>query len=205
MGQFAVIKSDSVRTQIFTASGTFKAPAGITKVYISMIGGGGSGNCGYNSGATTSRSGAGGSSGAYCIKLPFTVIAGNNYTVTVGAGGICAGVGDPNGEDGADSVFDSLTVKGGKHGGADNNVDTYVASNPSPQAVEVIGGAGRKAENGSGATTTPPASAHGSGSVFGNGGEPANTPTIGYGGGGGGGAYSTAGAVGANGVVIVEW
>lgn len=87
--------------EIFTASGTFSVPAGITKAYISMCGGGGGG-------AASSQKGGGGG-GASVVNYPFTVTPSASITVTIGAGGSVDA-------DGGSSSFDTLTVLGGKKG-----------------------------------------------------------------------------------------
>jgi hypothetical protein len=68
--------------QLFTSSGTFVAPAGVTSVSVVCVGGG---SGGYNdSGFGTSRGGYGGS---LAWKNNITVVPGQSYSVTVGAGG----------------------------------------------------------------------------------------------------------------------
>lgn len=60
-----------LRVQEFLSSGTFTVPAGVTAVWVTMCGGGGSGGAQYGS------SGAGGGgAGAYCIQRPVSVTPG---------------------------------------------------------------------------------------------------------------------------------
>lgn len=92
------------RSSMFTSSGTFTAPVGITKVYLTMIAGGSSAKGGSN--------GGGGAGGGYIVNYPYTVVAGNNYTVTVGAGGTAVS-GTNNGIAGGTTTFDSVSVSGG--------------------------------------------------------------------------------------------
>lgn len=87
-------------SRIFTASGSWTAPAGITSVDVAVWGGGG--GSGYYSG------GAGGG-GAYSRKNAISVTPGNSYTVTVGAGG--------NEAVGGDSWFSATNVVLAKGGG----------------------------------------------------------------------------------------
>ncbi len=87
-------------SSIFTASGSWTAPAGITSVDVAVWGGGG--GSGYYSG------GAGGG-GAYSRKNSISVTPGNSYTVTVGAGG--------NEAVGGDSWFSATNVVLAKGGG----------------------------------------------------------------------------------------
>lgn len=87
-------------SSIFTASGSWTAPAGITSVDVAVWGAGG--GSGYYSG------GAGGG-GAYSRKNAISVTPGNSYTVTVGAGG--------NETVGGDSWFSATNVVLAKGGG----------------------------------------------------------------------------------------
>lgn len=69
-------------TETITASGTWTAPTGVTSVTVEAWGAGGGGG-GQNQG---SDGGGGGGGGAYSSAV-VTVVPGNNYTVTIGAGG----------------------------------------------------------------------------------------------------------------------
>ena len=76
----------SGQVQLFTSTGadTFDAPAGITKLYITMCGGGGAGSGDTN----CSGDGGGGGAGAACvIKYIYSVTPESTYDLTVGAGG----------------------------------------------------------------------------------------------------------------------
>jgi hypothetical protein len=75
------------RMMVFTNSGTFVVPAGITRIMVEAWGGGG-GGAGWDNG------GAGGYG-----KQVFEVTPGDSYNVVVGAGG-SAGSGAPHGSDG---------------------------------------------------------------------------------------------------------
>ena len=72
-----------IQTQILTVgSGTWTAPAGVTKVFVAVVGGGGGGVQGYSGGSACYAGGSGGSAiGEY------TVVPGTGYSYTVGAGG----------------------------------------------------------------------------------------------------------------------
>lgn len=61
---------------IFTQSGIWVVPAGVTKITIQGWGGGGGGAVG-----------GGGGSGVYLLMSNFTVAPGNQLTITIGAGG----------------------------------------------------------------------------------------------------------------------
>lgn len=196
--------------QRFTSSGTFTAPTGITKVYISMCGGGGGG---------ANNKGGGGGGGAYIIGFPFTVVPGNNYTVTIGAGGAGgADVGNTDGTIGGTTSFDSISVLGGSGGtanagnGGAGGVGSINASasvstfGQTAGSYKFTGGNGAKGQatdsGGAGGGTPFGLGAAGIDSAAGNAG-PANT------GGGGGGAGNTTGArpggTGGSGFVIVAY
>jgi len=108
---------------VFTASGTFTPAAGVTKVWVEIIGGGGSG-------ANGSQGGGGGSAGG-TINQQFTVTPTVGVTVTIGAGGASKTSQGP-GNNGTGSLFDTVTAEGGS-GGAYNNSQTI-------QNAESMGG-----------------------------------------------------------------
>jgi hypothetical protein len=96
-----ITTSGNYRIHTFTSTGTLtvsSAPVGSTVEYLVVAGGGG-GNFG-GGGAGGMRTGT---------TLPITAGA---YTVTVGAGGAY----DTNG---SDSIFSTITSRGGGHGGGD--------------------------------------------------------------------------------------
>jgi hypothetical protein len=75
----------SQTTTTFTTSGTWTCPAGVTSVQIEAWGAGGGG-----AGASSSSnlySGGGGAGGNYAKQTTITVVPGQTYTVTIGAGG----------------------------------------------------------------------------------------------------------------------
>jgi len=197
--------------QIFTSSGIFTAPAGVTKVYISGCGAGGGGGEGSAAGAATG-SGGGGASGKCVVNYPYTVVPTTAYTVTLNAGGNGGAsdggdTGNP-GVVGGTSVFDALTLAGGLFGtgggavsvqGIGGGINTNVLGMSSPGANGVSntvggnGGGGLFGVGGVGATN----SAGTAGAVYGGGG--------GGGSGSGGGANGYAGGAGAKGIIIVEY
>lgn len=97
--------------EVFTSSGTYTVPAGITKLYLTGCGGGGGGG-----GTLSTGLGGGGGGGATCcIKTAVTVVPGKTYTVTIGAGG--SGVSGNSGTSGGATSFGSLlTLAGGGYG-----------------------------------------------------------------------------------------
>ena len=99
--------------QVFTASGSFTIPAGITKIMVEVRGGGGGGA----KGNSAAQFGQGGSGGGYG-KNVFTVVPGTVYTVTVGAGGIGSSGGSCSlGGVGGTSSFGALISATGGGGG----------------------------------------------------------------------------------------
>ena len=168
--------------QSFTTSGTFSVPSGITSVNVLVVAGGGGGG---------QRHSGGGGAGGLIFRPGFPVTPGGTVSVTVGCGGL-GGIygGSPTQPDyaalvGQDSVFGTLTAKGG--GGF--------------STASGAGGSGAGgALGGTGGTATQPTQPGDSGAYgFGNNGgtgldSPAGQCGIGTGGGGGG-----AGAVGTTG------
>ena len=174
------------RVSVYYSNATFNAPTGINVTYLTMVGGGG-GGCGGNGGSN--YAGGGGGGGAFVLNRPYAVVAGNNYTVTVGAGG--AGVSDGNAAGaGGTTSFDSLSVAGGN--AADSGGNCGVTRN---------GGAGGGSSVGNGFDSTAAITTAGTpagGGVFrgGNGGAGA---AVGNTGGGSGGTMFGAGKTGATG------
>jgi len=165
--------------QVFNASGTFAVPTGVTSVDALVVGGGGQGK----------HFGGGGGAGGLVFMPGYPVTPGGTITVTIGEGGLgelawpSAG---PSGNNGQDSVFGTLTAKGGGFGGG------Y------PGQTGGQGGSGGGApvdgpnKFGQGIQATQPDDSGAYG--FGNNGGNSPGPNSSNGGGGGG-----AGAVGANG------
>ena len=177
--------------QLFTSSDTFTAPSGVTKVYVTMVGGGGGGGGG---GTLTDAGGGGGGAGEYIIREIFTVVGGNNYSVSVGAAGVGGAGGNPggvNGTAGGDSAWDTggvnFVVTGGS-GGVKGISGTGGTGGSSPSANSI---------NASGQT--------GGGQSSYAGGNSANGVGSGTGTGGGGGGGVSAGANGMLGFVLVEY
>lgn len=184
--------------QVFTSSGTWMQPLGVTSVYISMTGGGGGGSGGSQQSASNYFgwwTGPGGGSGG---DILFTNVAvTGNVTVTVGAGGAGGTYSNsggilPAGGNGGSSSFGSVTATGGGGGegagspGGSTGSDGCYFTSDSIVELRCSGGNGGSSYFGIGGAG---GAGHG-----GSGG--------GYGSGGGGGYY---GGAGAGGIVIVEW
>ena len=190
--------------QIFTSSGTFTAPTGVTKVLLSGVGAGGGGG-----GVSGASRGGGGAGGQQVFNFPYTVVAGNSYTVTINAGGSAGAGGGGDGGVGGSTVFDALTIAGGNFGQGSTAGSAGGAAS-SPTATSATGGV-QSVSGGGGFTGSGSTGGGGGGSGFGAGGVggagvngTAAGANTGAGGGGGGGNGSTGGA-GGTGILIVQW
>lgn len=149
-------------------------PSGVSSVDCLVIAGGGTGGKGR---------GGGGGAGGYLTATGLSVVSGNSYTITVGAGGASGAT--AQGNSGSSSVFSSLTAIGGGGGG-------YVpGSNGSAGSSGGSGGGGGAGGGGSGGSGG--AGTGGQGNTGGSG-----SSNNGGGGGGGSGA-SGSNASGSNG------
>ena len=158
-------------SQAFTSSGTFSVPTGVTSVDVLVVAGGGAGG---------REAGGGGGAGGLVFRPGFTVTPGGTVTVTVGNGGGGIGNGSPPSQSpGADSVFGTLTAKGGGGGvdGGGNGQDGGSGA----------GGHGNGAASG-GSATQPTQSGESGNYGFGNAGGSHVTPGTDAPGGGGGGS-----------------
>jgi hypothetical protein len=135
--------SGKLKSQEFLSSGTFTVPAGITTVWVTMCGGGGSGG-----GWGASNGAAGGGAGAYCIQRPVSVTPGASVTVTIGAGGASVTSGDAGGSaqvgnDGGATSFGAVSVSGGGGGNrVVNNSGNIVFSGNHAGRGSALGGCG---------------------------------------------------------------
>lgn len=110
-GTLTIPDAVSLQEEVFTSSGSWTAPTGVTKVQLVIVGGGGAG------GGTPS--GSGGQGGAY-KTVQSTVTPGTTYTVTVGSGGAGNGGWWSGGGPGSASSFDTISASGGGGGVALN-------------------------------------------------------------------------------------
>ena len=173
---FSITVREPIVTSYTTVgSGSFSVPSGISAVWAVVVAGGGSGGNGDGEG------GAGGAGGM--IEWPAVpVTPGGTVSYTVGAGATQID-GNPGnkaaGNTGSDSVFGSLTAKGGGAGGSYNNI-------PGGSGGSGGGGGGNGGPGGPG---TQPA-------------QPGNSATYGFGnpgGAGSGGGRTSGGGGGAGG------
>lgn len=189
--------------QKFTSNGTFTAPTGVTKVYLTMVGGGASGNS-----TNTAGNVAGGGAGGMVVNYPYTVVGGNSYTVTIGAGGTAV-TSNETSNAGNNTSFDSTIIALG--GGATSSVAAGAGSGGfTATASDGGSGAAGGSYNLQGGSGSRGASKGGGGAtLFGAGGTGGSTITSGAAnsGAGGGGAASagTASGAGGSGLVIVAY
>lgn len=210
-------------SQLFTTSGTFTAPSGITKVFLTGIGAGGGGS-GCNGG---SGGGGGGGSGSYIVLLPYVVTPLSSYTVTLNSGGSGSVNENIDASSGGTTIFDTIVLNGGGGGtgsGSGNNggaggIGTANGFNASASVstASSIGG-GFYYAGGNGAKVGASNSGGGGGSPFGsgaNGVATANagidgTPNSGSGASGAfcpsaSGGISLSGGNGAKGFILVQY
>jgi len=164
----------------FTSSGTFSVPTGITSADILVIAGGGGGGL----------EGGGGGAGGLVFIPGYPLTPGGTVTVTIGCGGGSATSNPAPGSTGQDTVFGTITAKGGGYGGG-----YQLAGGPGGSG----GGTGRDSGSpNAGGTATQPTQPGQSGAYgFGNPGgtptNPVNADWIAASGGGGAGAAGTTG------------
>lgn len=105
------------RSQVFTASGTFNPPVGVTQVEVELIGGGGAGGASSNTtagGGILGNPGGGGAGGGYCYGR-INLTSSGGVPVTIGAGGLATA--NAGGGNGGLSSFSSYCSAGGGFGG----------------------------------------------------------------------------------------
>jgi len=110
---FNVVGSLALKYSTLTASGTFIVPAGVTKLFVWMCGGGGSGG----KETYTSNVGGGGGASGYPAFFTLDVTPGQQIAHAIGAAGLFTAGGTQIGGDGGDTVFGGITTKGGEGGG----------------------------------------------------------------------------------------
>jgi hypothetical protein len=178
--EFSITVGNQV-IETFTSSGTFAVPVGKTSVDVLVVAGGGSGGKAHGGAGT-----GGGGAGGLIFRPAFPVTPGGTVSVTVGCGAGGQTVADSAGNSGQDSVFGTLTAKGGGKGGRDGTAPGLAGAGGS--------GGGGGGPGGPGGSATQPTQPGDSGTYgFGNTGG-----STGGGGGAGGAGGGGAGAVGSN-------
>lgn len=190
--------------QLFTSSGSWVAPAGVTTIWLDGAAqGGGGGGVGTNAGSA-----AGGGGGGQAIKSTrYSVVPGTTYTITLANTGGVGGVGNNAGTAGSNAQFDSLVTLTGGSGGANSN-------GPAGAGGATGGTGGTAGGNGFNITGTTSAGGAGGASIFGAPGAivfgtQAGRSASGYGAGGGGAVEADTstqnGGAGAPGFFAVRW
>jgi hypothetical protein len=201
----------TVKTQKFTASGTYTPSAGMTFCVIECVGGGGGGG-GCGGGASQSYTGGGGGSGGYSRLTALAATIGASKAVTIGAAGTGGGAGANNGTIGGDTSVGALCIgKAGLGGICGSSALVPSGGDGGPPGTGDIAAAGMPGNPGfyntANAAATITASGAGGSSFFGGGAvgiwggtSSAGNAARAYGSGGSGGSVSGANnAAGGNG------
>lgn len=186
-----------VKQEVFTSTGTFTVPAGVTSVLVSGCAGGGGG--GSATGGGNSCGGGGGAGGQRMIDHKVTGLTpGANITVTINKGSAGAGgaSGSNNGLAGGNVVFGAYITMSGGAGGTYGGSGSAIGVGGDSNGI----GAGTGGDGGIGTGTFQTDGLEGLGSISYNGGVGGTKgATVDGGGGGGGGGYHGAGGDGGNG------
>lgn len=166
----------------FLSSGTWVCPAGISIVYLTIVGGGGGG------GGGATQTGGGGGGGAAVVNVPFLVTPGNSYTVTVGAGGTSGNDTGTGGNNGGNSSFSTISCNGGTGGSGGGG---SVGAGGAGGTTGTLGIAGQNGVNGG----------NGGGTFFGN--QGSGSAFYGVGANGTQGGSGAAGPTASKGVVMI--
>lgn len=166
---------------IFTASGTYIVPAGVTKIDYYILGAGGGGGVGVEEGNGVECGAPGGGSGGAIYTTSTTVTPLQIMPVVVGVGGSATGT---------LSSFNNVTSTGGGLGGTST-------SNGSTCTLYGAGGLPGTPNGATGTTANSAAGQPGGAPLYiGSAGTAGSWPTVGtngiFGGGGGGGSCTTA-------------
>jgi hypothetical protein len=171
---------------VFTASGSWTVPAGITKAKVTVTGGGG----GVTGAVNGSASGAAGGTAIKIVSL-----SGSSATITIGAGGA-------SGTDGGNStfVYSATTVTG--NGGVGSAAGTFLGGSASGGDINDPGGDGGSSHASGFAGVNGGASFWGSGGRGSGNGQGAGGRAFGSGAGNCGNTFNSSGAAG---VIVIEY
>lgn len=148
-GLFTATSASFLHAVMYTSSGTFTIPSGVSTIMVLVMGGGGGGGAGNVQSYSSQWGGGGGGGGALVADL-LSGVSGS-YTVTVGLGGAGGTSGD-NGAPGGTSSFGSLifaapggggegvTESGVNDGGSGITVSSSISGAGSQPAVGIGGG-----------------------------------------------------------------
>lgn len=173
------IATPTLNSQVFTANGTWTAPAGVTTVIVVACGGGGGGGGGaggFGGGTIANNAGGGGAGGGaggtvVTITQALTVVPFGSYPVTIGAGGAggvggaggaggnpfgAPGANGTNGANGGNTQFGILLeASGGLGGKGALGSSPYVGSSaPQPYGVAFNSAGSISLPGGTGASAT---------------------------------------------------
>lgn len=192
--------------RVFTANDQFVVPNGVTKIKVTVVGGGGGTGRTLNPGEAASGAGAGG----WAVGI-FDVVAGASYQVVIGLGGIAATtMSSPGGDGGQTSFGGTLIYATGGIGGSTSS-GTGLGSVGGMGYGGYLNGRGNPggAASRNSASTAYAFGGNGGDSILSGGGRggwninSGQSGSIGSGAGGPSGGGSS--AAGGNGIVIVEW
>ena len=186
-----------VNAQVYTSgSGSFTIPAGVTKLKVTIVGGGGG-----SAGSAVGNAGGGGGGGGTAVKWLTGLTPLNTINYAVGSGGTAGSATPTSGGAGNSSSISSGT----------QSITTVTANGGGAGLTGGGVGAGGTATNGdlNMSGSTPDSSLNGGTSIYSNiqsaqGASVANAG-LNYGGGASSISGANAGAAGAAGVIIFEW
>lgn len=224
---FAMLSTARIHgEQLFTATGNFVAPMGVSTVWVSACGGGGGGGAaGSSSSGLNTGGGGGGGGGAFIMNAVWTVVPGTTYAITIPAGGaggvaVANAAGGAGATGGTTTIDSTFTLPGGSggaggtgggtsFGGVGGGVGSY-GGQGGDGVVGAMGGAGGPTIFGS---TAP--MQKGNRQASGSAGFPGATGyAYGAGGSGGSGNYQATGGaavtggnggLGAQGIALIQW
>lgn len=209
--------------QVFTASGTYTKPTGLSQALVISTGGGGGGG-GADVVTSGSAAAGGGAAAGTCIEIFLAGEIGATETVTIGAAGAGGSIAGGNGTAGGNTTFGSLhTATGGSLGSGAIGSSSSV-SGAGGAAVAAVNGliniSGAAGMSGNTPSTTYVLSGAGGASIWGDGGQArmigassvvAGGTAVTYGSGGSGAVAHTVatGAVGGDGMtgicIVIEF
>lgn len=190
------------KMDVFTSSGTWTRPDGVTSIKVTVIGGGGGG-----AGSGGIHAGGGGGGGGISIK--FISALGATEAITIGSGGgggAGSGGSAANGTGGGQTFFGAhFNATGGAGGIASGGIGGASGIGSSGDINDSLGDGHTSINTGVGGDPGQDYGGHGGGPGGIGGFATTGGAAPGYGGGGGGGGDSNAGGTGKGGIVIIEY